>query len=276
LFNGQCKEDFHDVDAQTYNNFTAQLLNKLLPDDRIIGLVALGSMANEARRDEYSDHDFFLIVEPLTQPWFRQNLDWLPDSTSIVLCFQETAHGLKVMYESGHLIEFAVFDPEEMLISKANEYKILLDRTDIAQRMQQVTNATTAPEYDYLKEFLHFLSLLQVGAGRYERGETLSGHIFIKSHALCHLLPVLTYFVPISEKAILDTMDPFRRFEFAYPDIGEALQLALLKSPPEAALELLRIVEKFVKPSMPDFPEQAVDTVRCYLQNLRAPRRKGD
>lgn len=254
------------MDLETYNNFTKLLLQNLQADNRIVGLVALGSMATAARRDQYSDHDFFLVVQPSTQTWFRKNLTWLPDADSIVLQFQETAHGLKVMYASGHLIEFAVFDLEELMVSKANDYEILLDRADIAKRMIQIVENTVPPEYDYLVEFLHFLSLLQVGAGRYWRGEQLSGHIFIKSHALYHLLPVITHYVSSDNRHDLDGLDPFRRVERAYPDIGDVLNRALLVPPPQAALDLLALCEDYIRPTMPDYPQQAVDTLRKYLQ----------
>lgn len=264
------------MDIETYDTFTNKLLENLQVDERVIGLVALGSMANAARRDKYSDHDFFVIVQPATQLFFRQQLDWLPDHDSIVLQFQETAHGLKVMYASGHLIEFAIFDLDELMISKANDYQVLLDKADIAHRMQQVVRHSTPPEYDYLKEFLHFLSLLQVGAGRYWRGEQLSGHLFIKSHAMQHLLPVLTHYLPADNQHKLDNLDAFRRFEQVYPEIGEALADALLKPPPDAALEMVMLCEEYVKPLMSVYPQRAVDTMKRYLQNPTAPRKRGD
>ncbi|MCI0708859.1 MAG: aminoglycoside 6-adenylyltransferase [Chloroflexi bacterium] len=263
------------MDIKTYDNFTNRLLENLRDDKRVLGVVALGSMANVVRRDQYSDHDFFVIVQPSTQSFFRGQLDWLPDSDSIVLQFQETAHGLKVMYDSGHLIEFAVFDLDELMISKANDYRILLDKADIANRMQQVVSHSTPPQYNYLNEFLHFLSLLQVGAGRYWRGEQLSGHLFIKSHALQHLLPVLTHYLPADNQHKLDNLDSFRRFEQVYPEIGQALAKALLKSPPDAALEMLTVCEEYVKPLMIDYPQWAVDTLRRYFTESYGSQKKG-
>ena len=47
-----------------YQDFTGTLLDKLTCDQRVIGLVALGSMAEQDYLpDLWSDHDFFVIVK---------------------------------------------------------------------------------------------------------------------------------------------------------------------------------------------------------------------
>ena len=44
----------------------------------------------------------------------RTTLDWLPDHPRIAICVRETAHGLKVVYDSAHVLEFAVFTRLEL------------------------------------------------------------------------------------------------------------------------------------------------------------------
>ena len=44
--------------------YTRQLVQTLESDARVLGLVALGSMASETYRDQWSDHDFWVITTP--------------------------------------------------------------------------------------------------------------------------------------------------------------------------------------------------------------------
>jgi len=101
-----------------YERFTAHLRERLAADGRVVGLVALGSMSGEPPEpDEWSDHDFFVISRPGEQEGLRTELSWLPDAEEIAFSFRETAHGLKVLYRSGHLLELAVFDLEELSVA---------------------------------------------------------------------------------------------------------------------------------------------------------------
>ena len=73
--------------------------------------------------DQWSDHDFFVISEPGSQEYFRNDLSWLPDDRQIAFWFRETTHGLKVVYENGNLLEFAVFDFAELELAKADRFR---------------------------------------------------------------------------------------------------------------------------------------------------------
>ena len=255
------------MNSADYAKFTAQLQANLTADVRVLGLVGLGSMADKSRRDEYSDHDFYVIVQSGQQEAFRQDLSWLPDVEQIAFQFRETEHGLKVMYTNGHLLEFAVFDEAELRASKSTVYDILLDRSNIAEIMP-ATLTTEVPARDFQKELLHALSLLQVGAGRYARGEHLSGHIFIKSYTLMHLLPVLIEYVETERPDQLDPLDAFRRFSFAYPELGNELDAIMHLSPIQTAQKLVALIRHYLVPRMPDFPEQAVAVLETYLAQL--------
>jgi len=97
--------------ANEYQAYTSALVKQLEADPRVIGLLALGSMARTAHQpDEWSDHDFYVVTEAGQQEWFRTHSEWAPDADKLVLWFRETEHGVKGIYESGHLIEFAVYD----------------------------------------------------------------------------------------------------------------------------------------------------------------------
>jgi hypothetical protein len=122
------------MQLEEFRAFSQQLKANLEADNRVLGLVFLGSSAEQGRvPDAYSDHDFFVITVKAVQEDFRQNLDWLPDSANIVIKYRETEHGLKVVFANGHLIEFAIFDEDELLLARVNDYRVDLDKTTITQ-----------------------------------------------------------------------------------------------------------------------------------------------
>jgi hypothetical protein len=258
------------MDLDVYHHFTRRLQAHLEGDPRVLGLVALGSMAEIARLpDAWSDHDFFVITTPGSQEMFRSDLSWLPDGDQIALRIRETAHGLKVLYGSGHLLEFAVFDETELAAVHANDYRVLMDRAAITSIMAQIASPTPPDAgYDAARDLAMVLALIYVGAGRYARGEHLSAHAFVKLYVLHHLLPLLAHLLDSEHKTRLDTLDPFRRFEQVFPQAGADINRALLMPPLEAAQALLTLAERIAQPALPDYPAQAALTVRQYLQRI--------
>jgi Streptomycin adenylyltransferase len=258
------------MDAASYERFTERLRERLKADDAILGLVALGSMAAlDTKPDRWSDHDFFVVVKAGEQERFRRDLSWLPDSGDVVLSYRETAHGLKVLYRDGHLLEFAVFDPEELHLAKVNRYRVLLDRGGIAEAMAAIRKASeewaaTSGMGDF-ERFCQFLANLLVGASRHARGEGLSGRQFA-GYALQHLAVLLGKYVPRETDHPLDNLDPLRRFERSWPAIGAELN-RLLESPySEMAKGMLGIARRELEGRLPGYPVTAVEAVVRVLE----------
>jgi hypothetical protein len=257
------------MDLERYRSFTRQLRARLEPDARVLGLVALGSMAELGRTpDAWSDHDFFVITVAGAQESFRQDLSWLPESERIVLKVRETAHGLKVLLDDGHLLEFAIFDEAELHLARVNDYRVLLDRAHLEADLRHLRtkSAAEAASVDVEHAFALFLSALLVGAGRTARGEVISGSSFIKQHALGHLLRVLTHCLPSGSKAQLDNLDPFRRFEREFPEQGRTLHQLLLREPGLCARQLLSFAEEQLAHRMERYPARAVQVLRSQLE----------
>jgi hypothetical protein len=125
---------------QAHRAFTERLVERLAGDPDVLGVVLLGSTSGlPPAPDAFSDHDFFVVVRPGAQERLRTDLSWLPEAAEAALAFRETAHGLKVLYRSGHLAEFAVFDPEELALARVNRYAVPLDRADVAARLVDVS-----------------------------------------------------------------------------------------------------------------------------------------
>ena len=255
--------------ADEYQRFTERLGERLATAERVLGLVALGSMAaQDTQPDQWSDHDFFVIVQTGEQEAFRRDLSWLPDAEDLVLSYRETAHGLKALYRNGHLLEFAVFDPDELHLARVNRYQVLLDRGGIAEALARVREATVAwtatSQMGDFERFGQFLANLLVAAGRSARGEELSGRQFV-GYALQHLAILLARHVPKEMDQPLDDLDPLRRFERSWPALGKELNAMLQAPPAKAALGLLKVARRELAGRLPGYPTEAEAVVERVL-----------
>ncbi len=169
-----------------YQGVIEQLTTTLQADERVRGLVLLGSTARQSHQpDEWSDHDFFVITESGLQELFRTTFDWLPNRESVVLTVRETEHGLKILYADGHLLEYAVFDVAEIAVAKANDYAVVFDKGGVTAAMAKIAHPPAdqlpAAYTDSARDLGMFLCQLVIGAGRVTRGEAISGQVFMRS-----------------------------------------------------------------------------------------------
>ena len=255
---------------EEYTKFIDDLTQNLERDPRVLGLIALGSMARQDYLpDIWSDHDFFVIVETGTQEDFRLDLKWLPDFENIAYHLLEKAYGVKVLYQDGHLLEFAIFDREELKIAKVNRYLVLLDQDGIEQQLQTLkqnsAGQTSNPSEDNIL-FGMFITNLLVGVGRYKRGERLNGHEFVKLYAVADLLKLLEKYLPAPTKSLLDNFNPWRRFERVFPELGRELDSILSLAVPFAAKALLELAERELAIRLLDYPAQAVKIVLQQIE----------
>jgi|tagenome__1003787_1003787.scaffolds.fasta_scaffold20908626_2 lincosamide nucleotidyltransferase len=249
------------MQADEYRAFTRDLAERLRADERAIGLVAVGSMADrDYAPDEWSDHDFFVITPTGRQEELRNDLSWLPNGQRIALSLRETDHGLIVIYDHGHLLEFAVFDLEEIALAGVNRSRVLLDRGGVAERIEHVA-ANPRPPRDDLFLFGKTLAAALVATGRGRRGETLSA-AFLVTWATTYLSRLLIKAVPSPDASILDGFDSLRRFERAYPKLGAELAAIVRLAPADAGPALLEVLDRELRPLRPDLPWQALDAVR--------------
>ena len=257
------------MDRPAYDAFTRALSTALAGDPRIVGLVALGSMSGDGvPPDGVSDHDFFVVTGPGAQESFRTDLAWLPGADRAALVHRETAHGLKVVLPDGHLLEFAVFDLDELLVARANRYAVLLDRGGVAARMAEIAGK---PVESHPDRWLcgQLLGNLLVGGVRAARGELLSARLFVAGHATGHLLRLLARHVPVEADVPLDDLDPFRRFERAYSRLAGDLNGALARDPLEAAIALLDLAGRELQPYLSEWPSAAAEVVGNRLREAR-------
>ena len=249
-----------------YRAFTDELAERLRADGRAIGLVAVGSMADrDYSPDEWSDHDFFVITPRGGQEELRNDLSWLPRVDRIELSVRETEHGLIVIYDDGHLLEFAVFDLEQIALAGVNRYRVLLDHGGVEERVEFVA-ANPRPPRDDAFLFGKTVTAALVATGRARRGETLSA-AFLVTWATTYLNRLLIRMLPAENEnaSLLDGFDSLRRFERAYPELGGELAAIVRLDPADGGPALLDVLERELRPRRPDLSWPAFDAVRARL-----------
>lgn len=133
-----------------------------------------------------------------------------------MLHLRETAHGVKAVYDDGHLVEFAVFAADEIGRARLNRTRVLIDRADVTDRVAATVAGTPDripedAESDESDEYLEgqLLTALLVGVQRHRRGEHLSGIDFVHRYALRHLLVLLARHVQTDRPEVKDDLNPF-------------------------------------------------------------------
>jgi len=202
-----------------------EIAQSVADSDGGLGLLALGSVGDERERlDDYSDLDFFAIVEPEYKKRYIEDLSWLSCIAPIAYAFQNTVDGYKLLYTDGIFCEFAVFTPEELVSAVYTGGLWVWRKGDIDGEKvaggKRPLSPTTPPDPQWL--IGEVLSNLYVGLGRYHRGEKLSAMRFIQNHAVDRMLEL----APILYEERPVYRDPFaneRRFEQHYPELAQFL-----------------------------------------------------
>lgn len=237
--------------------------------DGLIGLALLGSASEQARyrRDEWSDHDFFALVEAGRGPEIRPDLDWLPDQERLVLTAREGEIGFVAVYDDGHVFEFAFSDAEELSGAVAGDATIVVDDaagTTAALIERARERAASADGFDPVNDARLVLVKLLIGTGRVRRGEVLVGGAFIRQWAVQHLVRAVRGRFPARSTTLRDAIDPVRRFERDFPEWASRIDAAVSQDADSAARALFDLLRE-LEPGWADFPSAAADAVAGRL-----------
>lgn len=214
------------MDAERFQRFLDVVVRNADADPQVVGVVVLGSGAGVSRPpDEFSDHDIWLVTMGDRAPALRESTAWLPEPERIVAHLADTVHGRSVVYEDGHLIELAVFELEELAVTRANEYAVLYDTAGVTERLARIAERTDAEMtgIDPAWAAQRFIAQLLIGLGRLGRGELMSANYMIREWAANSLLHGLA----AAALDQLDNLDPHRRIETVLPDDTAAVVAAL-------------------------------------------------
>jgi hypothetical protein len=229
---------------QKFLAYRESLRDNLLQLPQVTGLIFVGSAADTSRVDKWSDHDFFVVTTPGSAEAMRQDLSWLPHFEHIVLSPRETAHGLKVVFTDGHVLEFAIFEDSELELAGANDFEVFIDKANIQARMEAIAKRSAPADFDEVQEFELFICQLLIGVGRARRGEVLIAGQQMRSYALTNLLGLIRHWVKpkTGTQHLEDNLNRFRRFEKQYPALAGRIELLLEQDPESCAKGMLELV----------------------------------
>ncbi|MRX43017.1 hypothetical protein [Agromyces kandeliae] len=219
---------------ERFDAFLERVDANLVDRADVVGLVGMGSTADRDRVDEWSDHDLAIVTTDGHQPGYRRPADWLPRPDRIALEVHEHHGGVKVVYDDGHVVEFGVASLDDLAGWAADAYDVRLDRGGVAATMSEVAAkpAPIGPDVD--RDLGLVLALTLIGVGRARRGERLSANTLVRGTAVEALTrAVASRLEPEEGDARLDSLDPSRRFERAYPSIAARID-GLLAAPVES------------------------------------------
>lgn len=233
----------------------AQIAHSLESRGDALALLGLGSVGIELERlDEFSDLDFFAIVQPGAKAGYLASLDWLTDCAKRSAArpdfyFKNTVDGYKFLYEDGVFCEFAVFEPNELSDIPFAEGRVVWSAPGFDTALLKPKN--TAGEYQRSEDIDWLLgealTNLYVGLCRFQRGEKLSAMRFIQCFALDRVLDLL-HLSQAPAHNLKDNYMPERRLEQRFPESEHLLATCCqgyLNSPASALAQLKWLEQRY-------------------------------
>lgn len=256
------------MERAQYRALSQALAERLAARPEVLGLIFLGSTAEKGRLpDAASDHDFFVVCEASQAERLRTDLSWVPEQERLVFVHRETAHGLKLLYDDGHVMELAVFSPEDLVWARGQPWRVVISRgLDLEGTMSHNAAHGPAPsDPGWLVRQALFQTV--IGVLRFGRGERLAGHKIVLGEALPRLAQALAGATlrTGSGPDRSDPLDPLRRFEEDRPELGARLGRVLTMPADEAGAELLRIIEERLGGTPLEVPARALAAARVAL-----------
>lgn len=226
----------------------------LAHSNHALALIGLGSVGVDlARLDEFSDLDFFALVEPGYKQHYIDNLDWLSALCPVVYAFRNTPDGYKLLFADGVFCEFAVFEPDELRRIPFSPGRVVWKQPQVSAEIGLPAVAASQgqpPSAEWLVG--EALTNLFVGLGRYRRGEKLSAARFIQGYAVDRVLD-LAAFLAEDRHELRDHFASERRFEQRYPQIAAELTQFVqgYERSPQSALAILAFLEQHFEVNPP-------------------------
>ena len=212
-----------------------------------LALVGLGSVGRELDRlDQYSDLDFFVIVEDGQKQELLSNLDWVSGVAPVAYCFKNTADGYKLLFTDGIFCEFAVFEFAELSGIPFAPGRIVWKRLAVPDSICVPAKRPRCAPRDPEWLLGEALTNLYVGMARERRGEKLSALRFIQGFAMDRVVELAALMDGSVNGESADLFSQDRRFEKRYPKLADKLPGCLrgYEGNASSALAILALLEE--------------------------------
>lgn len=188
--------------------------------DDTLCLLGLGSIYDQARLDEYSDIDFFLIVKDGYKKSFLDDLSWM--NRRIIYSFKNTIDGYKVLFDNDVFAEFAVFELSELNRISFDEGNIIFAKPEFNLdliKSKKKHNKSLDVEFNINEAMTN----LYIGLLRDKRGEKASAFTFIQVYAVNLIMPLFELLYQ-ENKVSIDSYSYERRIEFRFNEAFDILK----------------------------------------------------
>ncbi|MFZ9197252.1 MAG: hypothetical protein ACO22H_02680 [Bacilli bacterium] len=222
-----------------------QLIKVATNHPQVVALVVLGSLSNPRRLDDYSDIDFFMMVEPQAKAAMIKDLTWL-NSLVPTYTFQNTRDGYKVLLKSNVFMEFAIFTMDELVHIPYHHPKVVYAKNSEIEK--QIPLKETSIESNPNANLQEALTNLYIGLLRHHRGEVLAAYQMIQQYALNHVVQAVRN---INPKIDVDPFNALRRLELIDPLLANWVMEVLNKPDQnqEAARKILKKIKDHLEPN---------------------------
>ena len=256
------------MDSVDYQSFLDELTSTLEADPQVLGLIALGSTADDAYRDRWSDHDFWVITTPGSQARYLDTVSWLPRADDILMVVRHVPSGRDALYRNGHKVEYAVFDTKEAVSGKIDRFRVLIDRGRIAELAEAIRLRTREEREAALVrpgKLENLCMLLWTACERWERGERLAAQRYVQ-FSVDRLLDLLVAHGGLKRPHGADSLDARRRLEQIEPELGRELARVVSLAPAEAGVALIDLAQDRLKAVAPGLAWDKALAVREWLE----------
>jgi hypothetical protein len=251
-----------------YEQFVENIRLTLERDPRVQGLVVLGSTAEPANRDAWSDHDFWIIADADARAEYLDSVSWLPESEKILLTARYGTAYRAVVYSNRQKVDYAVIDLSGLPAGTIESYRVILDRGQVQTQAQSGLERTRKERIDVLRHSytLQALGILVWSAyGRASRGELLSSRQYLELAADV-LLNLLCIHTSLGRVPTVDSLDPRRRLERHRPKLAFELLKILGNEPIAACQQLLLMAEQELREKTPNMSWDEIDQVKSWMK----------
>jgi hypothetical protein len=211
-----------------------------------LALIGLGSVGLELDRlDDFSDLDFFVIVEAGAKAGFMADLGWLSSVRPIVYQFRNTVDGYKLLFDDDVFCEFAILEPHELANIAFAPGRVVWKQPYVDDQIGVPKKPSHRATNDLEWHLGEALTNLYIGLGRYQRGEKLSAARFIQHYAVDRVVE-LTSLIEAEHPAYADPFTPERRYEQRFPQTAQHLGTFVqgYERSRESALAILAFLEQ--------------------------------
>jgi lincosamide nucleotidyltransferase B/F len=225
-------------------------------DPETLALLGLGSCGPEIDRlDDWSDLDFFVIVQPQAKQRFIEDHWWLSTEAEAVFCHRNTHDGCKVLGADGVFCEFAVFAPDELPAIPFSPGRVVWARDGFDTACLQPRR--TPEPVDLRWQVDEALGNVLVGLKRLRRGEVLAAWQSVVIHAGEQALRAL------KGNGVGDRWNPVRRLEADDPALA-LTTLGFARAPGHTAEAARAIVDALASRFI--LPAGLVSAIESHLE----------